>query len=137
MLPFMSRASSHPCSCGCGAIPSRGRYLRGHWLKQHRTDRQFISLDDLPESDGVQPRASFLDWPAGQLLVAVFDDALAHRQECLSHHQSSCCLQCARDVGWARMTAEWGVYSFVSVCEYLGFDPDAVRVRFLARGVNT
>ena len=85
MLPLMSRASPHPCGCGCDGIPSRGRYLRGHWLKQHRRDKQFISLDDLPESDGLQPRASVLDGPVGQLLCAVFEDALAHRQECLQH----------------------------------------------------
>ena len=132
MLPSMSRPLPHPCSCGCGGIPSKGRYLRGHWLKQHRRDQQFISLDEPPEGDEIRPRASFLDRPAGQLLVVVFDDALTHRQECLMHQQSSCCLQGARDTGWARMTAEWGVYSFVSVCEYLGLDPQLTAVRFLA-----
>src|SRR5262245_9313911 len=88
MLTSMPHPSPHPCACGCGGMPSKGAYLRGHYTRvTKQTSHREHDCDDYPGDDNQPARASLLNRPAGQLIVAVFSEAWEYRGEC-PHRQA-------------------------------------------------
>lgn len=109
------------CRCGCGTVPKDGRYVRGHQLLFLH---QIEGLSDLPAPTAVETETS----NARALLATIFADAFLHKQRC----KRKICLLCETDRRWARATADWGITSFIALCDYLELPWEQARAKFLA-----
>ena len=132
-LLTLSQITKPPCRCGCGETPTKGQWMRGHWLRSNGGLGLHLP-ESIPRIDRpgsyISPTAAWLPQPERALMLAVLEDAIEHRRRC-THPR---CHQCRRDQGWALDTAETFLYAFETICNSIGFEAERIRPLFVTTG---
>ena len=121
LLTGYSKQPKSACLCGCGQIPKDGKIVLAHqldYVRQHYFDF------NVPRRLPVEPEST----PAKTLLTTVFADAFFHKHGC----RRRSCRVCQENREWAQATADWGITSFIALCDYLNVPWERARARFLA-----
>lgn len=133
-----SATTASLCACGCGERTAGygARFKRGHhWKTWTRAQIAAVQAATLPgrgeAADSWQPNPGApltgpWRWPE-KLMYECLRDAIDHYRNCAAKRASWHCPQCQRDARWFRATADYGPFSFPTICHALNLDEHAVR----------